>query len=186
VEVALDGEAWRTLPAEVVLRSGLGVGVELDRERARRVGRELRRHQALARATNVLRRRDVSVKELDARLERAHVDPTTRAEVVTRLDEVGLIDDERFASGRAQVLAERGAGNELIRHDLSGRGIGGEVIEAAVGLLEPESTRAARVVERRGSSAKTGRYLAGKGFSGDAIESALDAPIAEDAPPAVF
>ena len=31
----LDGESWRTLPAEVVLRAGLDVGVELDRERAR-------------------------------------------------------------------------------------------------------------------------------------------------------
>jgi regulatory protein len=160
--------------------------VELDRERARRVGRELRRHEAMARATNVLRRRDVSAKELDARLARAHVDPTTRAEVVTRLDEVGVIDDNRFASRRAQALAERGAGNDLIRHDLSGRGIVAESIEAAVSLLEPERARAARVVKRRGSSPKTARYLAGKGFSEDAIESTLDRAVAEDAPPDVF
>ena len=46
----LDGESWRTLPAEVVLRAGLDVGVELDRERARRVRRELRRHEAMAHA----------------------------------------------------------------------------------------------------------------------------------------
>jgi regulatory protein len=174
------------LPAEVVLRSGLDVGVELDRERARRVARELRRHDAMTRATNVLRRRDVSVQELDARLERAHVDPTTRAEVVTRLDEVGAVDDERFASRRAEMLAERGAGDELIRHDLSGRGIAVEAVEAALEPLEPERARAARLVARRGSSAKTARYLAGKGFSEDAIESALAEAVAEDAPPAVF
>jgi regulatory protein len=174
------------LPAEVVLRCGLDVGVELDRERATRVGRELRRHEAMTRATNVLRRCDVSAKELDARLARAHVDPTTRAEVVARLDEVGVVDDNRFASRRAHVLAERGAGNELIRHDLSGRGIAVECIESAVSLLEPEPVRAARVVERRGSNAKTVRYLAGKGFSEDAIESALEQAVAEDAPPVVF
>jgi regulatory protein len=160
--------------------------VELDRETARRVGRELRRHEAMARAANVLRRRDVSAKELDARLTRAHVDPMTRADVVTRLDEVGAIDDDRFAGRRAQALAERGAGNELIRHDLSGRGIDVESIEAAVSLLEPEPARAARVAEKRGRSPKTARYLAGKGFSEDAIESALEQAVAEDAPPAVF
>jgi SOS response regulatory protein OraA/RecX len=174
------------LPAEVVLRCGLDVGVELDRERARRVGRELRRHEALARATKVLRRRDVSAKELDARLARARVDPTTRAEVVTRLDEVGVVDDNRFASRRAQALAGRGAGDELIRHDLSARGVAVESIDAAVSLLEPEPARAARVVARRGSSPKTARYLAGKGFSEDAIESALEGAVADDARPVVF
>lgn len=174
------------MPAEVVLGCGLDVGVELDRERARRVGRELRRHEAMAKATSVLRRRDVSAQELDARLSRAHVDPTTRGQVVARLDEAGAVDDDRFASRRAQVLAERGAGDALIRHDLSGRGIAVESIEAAVSLLEPEPARAARVVERRGSSPKTMRYLAGKGFSEDAIESALEDGVAEDAPPVVF
>lgn len=140
----------------------------------------------MARATNVLRRRDVSVKELDERLERAHVDPTTRADVVTRLDEAGAVDDTRFATGRAQLLAERGAGDELIRHDLVGRGVAVECVEAAVSLLEPEPARAVRLVERRGSSPKTARYLAGKGFSEDAIESALAKAVAEEAPPAVF
>ena len=53
VEVELDGEPWRTLPAEVVLRAGLDLGIELDRPRARRVRRELRRHEAMARAAAV-------------------------------------------------------------------------------------------------------------------------------------
>jgi SOS response regulatory protein OraA/RecX len=106
--------------------------------------------------------------------------------VVTRLDEVGVVDDNRFASRRAQALAERGAGDELIRHDLSGRGLAVESIDAAVSLLEPEPARAARVVARRGSSPKTARYLAGKGFSEDAIESALEGAVADDARPVVF
>src|SRR5436189_1674 len=35
VAVDLDGGPWRTLPAEPVVRAGLAVGLELDRERAR-------------------------------------------------------------------------------------------------------------------------------------------------------
>jgi regulatory protein len=140
----------------------------------------------MGKAANVLRRRDVSAKELGERLERAHVDPATRSEVVARLDEVGVVDDERFARSRAQALAERHAGNAFIRHDLSERGLSAECVEAAIAPLEPEAVRAARVVERRGSSPKTARYLAGKGFSEDAIEAVLEEAIAEDAPPAVF
>ena len=52
----LDGESWRTLPAEVVLRAGLDVGVELDRERARRLRRELKRHDAMSSAARALPR----------------------------------------------------------------------------------------------------------------------------------
>ena len=185
MEVTLDGVPWRTLPAEVVLRAALNVGVELDRERARRLRRELRRHDAMVKAAGVIRRRDVSRAELEDRLERAHVDPATRAAVVARLDDAGAVDDARFARHRAQSLSERSAGDLLIRHDLSGRGISSESIEAAIELLEPEPERAARVVLRRGAGLKTARYLAGKGFSEDAIASACSEAVAEDAPPAV-
>ena len=50
VEVEVDGSPWRTLPLEVVGRSGLLVGLELDRPRLRLVRRELRRAEALAAA----------------------------------------------------------------------------------------------------------------------------------------
>jgi regulatory protein len=185
VEVALDGEPWRTLPAEVVLRAGLDVGMELDRARARRVGRELRRYEAMAKAAGVLRRRDVSRAELEERLGRADIAPAAREEAVARLSKAGALDDGRFARRRAEVLAERGGGDSLIRHDLATRGIAGEIIEASVALLEPETARAAFIAERRGDGPKTARYLARKGFSQEAIESACPEAIAEDAPPAV-
>jgi regulatory protein len=167
------------------LRAGLDLGVELDRPRARRVARELRRHEAMAKAAGVIRRRDVSTAELATRLERAQVDPATRSEVVERLSASGAIDDARFAEQRARSLAERNAGDLLIRHDLSNRGISREVVEAAIESLEPETDRARIVVERRGRGRKTARYLAGKGFSEDAIESACGEAVAEDAPPVV-
>jgi regulatory protein len=167
----LDGEPWRTLPAEVVLRAGLDVGVELDRARARRVRQELRRHEAMEQAARVLRRRDVSAAELDARLDRARIAPAVRSETIERLTDAGAVDDARFARARAQALADRGAGDLLVRHDLAGRGIAAPAIEEAIALLEPERVRAARVCGRRGSGAKTARYLARKGFSEEAIES---------------
>jgi regulatory protein len=185
VEVALDGERWRTLPAEVVLRAGLDVGVEVDRERARRVRRELKRHEAMSRAARALRTRDLSAAELDARLERANLSPAARAEAIERLTDAGAVDDARFARSRAQALADRGAGDFLVRHDLETRGISPEAIEVAIASLEPETVRAARICLRRGSGPKTARYLARRGFSEDAIESSWTEAVAEHDPPVV-
>jgi regulatory protein len=173
------------LPAEVVLRSGLDVGVLVDRERARRLRRELRRHEAMGRATRALRTRDLSAAELEARLERANVAPAARAETIERLTEAGAVDDERFARSRARALAERGAGDSLVRHDLETRCIAAEAIEAAIESLEPEHVRAARLCAKRGAGAKTARYLARKGFSGDAIEASCTEAVAEHDPSVV-
>jgi regulatory protein len=185
VEVVLDGQPWRTLPAEVVLKAGLDVGIELDRERARRVRCELKRHEAMSRAARVLRARDLTAAELDARLERANLSPAAREETIERLTDAGAVDDARFARSRAQALADRGAGDFLVRHDLEGRGIAAEAIEAAIASLEPETVRAARISLRRGSGPKTARYLARKGFSEDAIESSWTEAVAEHDPPVV-
>ena len=53
VRVDLDGEPWRTLPAAAVVSAGLRVGAALDRERARELGRSLRRFEALDAAAKV-------------------------------------------------------------------------------------------------------------------------------------
>jgi SOS response regulatory protein OraA/RecX len=183
--VALDGEYWRTLPAEAVLAAGLDVGVELDRARARRVRQELVRHEALATAARSLARRDLTEMELAERLSRARIAPAVRGEALGRLAQAGAVDDERFARSRAELLAERGAGDALIQHDLTERGIAQELVQAAVGGLEPEAARAQRIVERRGVSVRTARHLGGKGFSEDSIEGSCGEAIAEGAPPAV-
>ena len=161
------------------------MGVELDRERARRLRRELRRHEALSRAARSLAHRDLSEQELSDRLARANVARDVRKEAVDRLVRAGAVDDARFAGGRAELLARRGAGDLFVRHDLESRGIGAEHVEAALASLDPEPARAQRIVAARGPGLRTTRYLARKGFSVETIESVCEEPIAEDAPPAV-
>src|SRR4051794_19625280 len=57
VLVELDGEAWRTVSLEVAARSGLELGLELDRTRLRTLRRELRRAEALDAGARALARR---------------------------------------------------------------------------------------------------------------------------------
>jgi SOS response regulatory protein OraA/RecX len=172
VAVELDGAAWRVLPLEVVGRAALRVGGELDRARARAVRRELRRHEALAASAGVLRHRDLSTRRLEQRLERRDVPPAERTRAVETLTRAGLLDDARFARGRARALAARGYGDAAIRFDLERQGVEAELAAEALAELEPERDRALRVAASAGGAARTARLLARRGFGEDAIEAA--------------
>jgi SOS response regulatory protein OraA/RecX len=172
VAVELDGSPWRTFPADVVVRAGISRGRALDRPALRQLRRELRRAEALAVAGMALRARDLSARELALRLEQRAVSPSAAEESLAVLSAAGLVDDARLAENRAESLAGRGYGNAAIRHDLERRGVGADLVEAALGGLEPEAERAGRIVARRGTGAGTARYLAGKGFGEEVLEQA--------------
>jgi SOS response regulatory protein OraA/RecX len=180
VAVELDGAPWRTVPIEVVVRAGLAEGRVLDREGLRRFRRELRRAEALAVAGRALRSRDLSEVRLAQRLERAAVAPAVARESLDVLTGSGLVDDGRFARSRADALAGRGYGDAAIRHDLERQGISAELVEAALGQLEPELDRARGLVAQRGLDARVGRYLAARGFGEEALEAALGENFARD------
>ena len=178
VAVELDGAAWRVLPLEVVARAALRVDAELDRARARTVRRELRRYEALAASAGALRHRDLSTRRLEQRLERRAVPPAERARAVETLTRAGLLDDGRFARGRARALAARGYGDAAIRFDLERQGVDAELAAEALAKLEPERDRAVRLAATAGGAARAARLLARRGFGEDAIEAA--ASVAEN------
>ncbi len=173
VRIDVDGEPWRTLPAAAVVSAGLRVGGALDRERARELGRSLRRFEALDAAGKALSHRDRSTAELEARLERRGVRPSDRAAAVETMARLGYVDDERMATDRARSMASRGFGDEAIRFDLEGRGIETELIAAAIEHLAPEAERARAIVARSDSDIKAARNLAAKGFSPETVEAAF-------------
>ena len=77
------------------------------------------------------------------------------------------------------MLAERGAGDALIEHDLDSAGVERATIEEVLGGLESEPQRARRVVDRRGPDARTERYLLGKGSPRTSLDAAVAAARAE-------
>jgi regulatory protein len=133
------------------------------------------REEALAVATRALARREHSVHGLRERLLRAGVSDTDADDALEELQRVGLLDDARFASERARVLAERGKGDAAIRFDLEHAGVEAAGVEGAIAELEPEAERAARLVDRRGATTATARLLASRGFD-EAVVEALVAP----------
>jgi SOS response regulatory protein OraA/RecX len=170
VAVELDGAPWRTVPVAVAVEAGLGVGTEIDRERACRLARALRRERAQGVALRSLERRAHSRASLEARMTRAGVAPRDRRDVLDRAERAGLVDDARFAELRAQALADRGSGDLLIVDDLVRHGVDERVAREALSVLEPERVRATRVVAARGHGPRTVRYLAARGFAEETLE----------------
>jgi regulatory protein len=131
------------------------------------------RDQALDRAVRALARRDHSVRSLRKRLERAGVSEPVQEETVDALVREGYLDDERFALGRAELLAERGYGDEWIRADLEAQGVDAEAADRALAALDPELERALREVAKLSGGVRAARVLARRGFSEDALEGVL-------------
>jgi len=124
-------------------------------------------------ALRALHYRDRTGLEVDEHLRDRGFSEGDRARALGALRRTGLVDDERFAYARAASLAERGAGNALIRARLAAAGVSDEIVAAALDAVEEEALRARRIVERRGGSPKIARYLYGKGFSGDVIRAVI-------------
>jgi SOS response regulatory protein OraA/RecX len=180
VAVELDGAPWRVLPVDVVVRASLAEGRSLDRPALRLLRRELRRAEALHVAGRALRHRDLSRRRLSDRLEQADVPPAAAAESLAALERAGALDDVRLARVRAHALADRGYGDQAIRHRLLAEGLDHGLVGEALAELPGEAERAAPLIQRRGAGPRTARYLAGRGFGEDALEAALGAAFGQE------
>ena len=180
VVIDVDGAAWRVVPSDVVVRTGVRVGVALERSVLRELARALRQADALDVAGRALRARDRSQVELETRLAERGISARDRTAALAVLLRAGLVDDDRVARSRAGALADRGHGDAAIAADLEGRGISPEAVSEVLESLPPECDRAAAIVARRGNGAKTARYLAARGFGEDAVEAAAGADFAPD------
>jgi regulatory protein len=120
-----------------------------------------------------LARRDLSTRQLDERLERTGVPAAARREALASAERLGYLDDERFALGRAEALAERGLGDAAIAYDLEQAGLDDSLVAPALGSLAPESERAKHLASSLGGGVRAARALARKGFARESIEAAL-------------
>jgi SOS response regulatory protein OraA/RecX len=170
VAVELDGQAWRVLPADAVVRAGLAVGCPLDRLVARELGREIRRARALAAATRALAASDRSERALEQRLARAGHSAAAREDALASLARAGVLDDARVADSRAELLARRGYGNAAIKADLRRRLVEPEVAASAVASLAPELDRLRATLEGQSVTPKVLRRLAARGFARETLE----------------
>jgi regulatory protein len=96
--------------------------------------------RAIDLAYKAVARRDLTVAELRARLERKHVPPEAIDDAVAELEETGFLDDARYARQFAEDKRELDRwGSDRIAADLRRRGIAPQLIDAAVSSHDRDS-----------------------------------------------
>jgi len=130
--VSVDGEPFAVLDSEISVRHGLVEGAVLSDEELHEARLEGERPLAMERALNVLSYRARSAGELRSRLLRAGFAPATVEGVLSRLDELGYLDDGEFARNLARERARRGYGPRRAYADLRRGGVGEEIARSAV------------------------------------------------------
>lgn len=167
----------------------LAEGTPWTPELARRVAEEIAFDRGYRAAARRIDRRPLSRREVDAVLRELPLEAALRERVLSRLEAVGLIDDERL--GRAlidELRARKPAGPALLRAKLERRGLeaqlvdrllaatqeadGGDAVAAAAALASQRLARM-RDVPPETARRRLGSLLARRGFDVDTIEAAM-------------
>lgn len=175
-----DGETGsRTTSAAVVKGLALAEGDNVDLTAIEALEPELARDRAL----NYLGYRERSVKEVTKRLVDDGYPPSVASPIVSRFQELGLIDDERLARMWARSRSSSGHGRRRIEQELQRRGIAPElatVVAADACCDELQSARAflrGKSPTSREEQQRLIRKLLRRGFE---LSVALDATASAD------
>jgi regulatory protein len=158
-----------------IIAAKLRVGQILDDAANAALAREEAYETAHEQALRYLEARPRSSAEMKQQLRKKKVADETIAQVIARLTEAGLLDDEAFAKYWVENRETfRPRAGRALRFEMKRKGLSDEAIKQAIGTLdESESAynagaaRAARWsgLERREFMDKLGAFLVRRGFS---------------------
>ena len=146
------------LATEVFALWQLRAGDELTERRLKEIEAQQARHEAFSSAFRLLSYSPRSERELRDRLARRRVPPALCDEVIARLQELSLIDDESFARSYVERRDRSSPrGRRLLAQELRARGIARPAIEGPVAALD-EPDAAYRAAARRARSLASQPY----------------------------
>jgi SOS response regulatory protein OraA/RecX len=141
-----------------------------------------------------LARRGMSSREMRDYLVSRDFDADEIDEEVTRLEGVGLLDDEALAETLVRTLRDRkGLGKQALSAELRRRHVDVVAIEEALGnVADDELERAIAIAEKRAPQLRSvdsetakrrlGAFLMRKGYSGSVVSTAVQRALAPSGP----
>ncbi|WP_050697187.1 regulatory protein RecX [Anaeromassilibacillus senegalensis] len=134
----LDGEFALKLDTETLLCSGYQIGMELDDEQLHALIQRSESRRAQEKALYLLEHRNHSRKELADKIART-VGHEAAARAAQHMEEIGLVDDERFARGlAAELLHRKGYAARRAEYELLQKGIDRELTREIIEEMEPD------------------------------------------------
>lgn len=136
ISIYADGDFVFAIEQECWQRSGFDVGDTVDEDALNTLLHQSREQEAKRRALNMLSAKSYTAQALTRRL--AEKTGTQAAQTaVSRMEELGLIDDEDYALRCARDLFNlRGFAPRRIRYELQKRGISSELCALAIDELD--------------------------------------------------
>jgi regulatory protein len=146
----VDGRFVCVVGEALIARHHLFQGRELDDAEFDALREEAMGAKAIADAYRLLAQRSRSRQELQRRLADKGHDAQTVTRTMAGLEAQGLVDDAAFASAFVNDKRRLGGwGDQRIARELSGLGVPGEQIEAALGPRDAERDLARAVAQLR-------------------------------------
>lgn len=167
---------------DVVSENYLKKGDELDENKLNGLIFESQYQRAKSRAVWYLDRKDRTSKELYNKLCLAGFDKKAVAKVIGRLQEVGLIDDYRFAENYANRLMESNVSKREALQKMLQKGVPYDMAKEVLSEYEAdENEQITALIDKKyrtklmadGGKEKVYAALVRKGFSYEAVKTAL-------------
>ena len=181
ISVYVDGEFLFAAESDAVMRSGIAEGCEVDEQQLNELLKDSRLTEAKRRALNMLSARDYSGEQLAERLARRTGSESAHA-AVERMQELGLVDDEKYALRCAFQLFEKGFAQRRIRYELQKRKLSDQVISDALEEIdfgdgadraEQLLTQKTGVISTESDRRKAAAFLERCGYSYSDINTAI-------------
>ena len=120
-------------------------GMEIGEEELSELRKKSEYNKALNRAFLILGSRDHSEYELFTKLGRSFDDETAEA-VVSRVRELGYLDDEAFAQRFSEELLRKGRSSAEIRSRLAAKRVSTDIVDAVVNSLDTDDRDSLRLL----------------------------------------
>lgn len=174
-----DGSILRLGENEVV-QFALYRGKELTDEESELLAQSARRSGLKEKALSLLTRKPQSRKELEHKLEEWEATQEESAEICDRLEELGFLDDVRYARQIVQHYCAKGYGAHKLRDELYRRGVPRELWDGALEQAEDPSDGIDAFLEKKLKGShdpkelkKASDALARRGYSWSEISEGL-------------
>lgn len=178
----IDGEYAVSVDTMTFLSTGKGVGSEISDEELYELIETSKYNRAKEKALYLIEYRSRTKRELYDKLIVLFGESATKR-AIKRLEELGLIDDEKYAREYAEVLLDKkGFSRQRAEFELMKKGIDKDVIKEILDELEPEpveqikyllQTKFARRLSNEKDIAKTVNSLKAMGYRWSDINEAL-------------
>lgn len=150
IHISIDGEYSMTVDAVYWYSLGISSGDEIDGEEFEALKYKVESRRAFNNALDILSRRAHSKEELRKKLRRKYSEEASRA-ALERVEELGYIDDEKFAEDYARQLYEvKHMAPYAISKELMLKGVDRDIVRRVVDDIEFDPQEEIRqIVEKK-------------------------------------